>query len=308
MALGHDGRLYLLAFDHRGAFQELLGAGDPATAAGARRIGEAKAIALDGLLRAVERGGAPWEAAGIFVDEQFGAAVAHAARERGVLLAMPVEESGQDVFRFAYGDDFAGHLEAFRPDFAKVLVRHNVEGDAAGNRLQLERLKRLADWLHARDGRLLHELIVPPTAGQLAAAGGDAARFEAEQRPALALAAVRATQDAGVEVDVWKFEGVDDRSDAAALARQARTGPGREGVASILLGAGAPAERVEHWLRTVAGVDGFRGFAIGRSIWAAPLRAWHDGAIDRAEAVERIAAAYERFVAVYEREASPVGR
>ena len=307
MALGYDGRLYLLAFDHRAAFQELLDAGEPATEAGARRIGEAKAIALEGLVRALERGAVPREAAGIFVDEQFGADVARAARREGVLLAMPVEESGQDVFRFAYGEDFAAHLEAFRPDFAKVLVRHNVEGDAEGNRVQLERLRRLADWLHANGGRLLFELIVPPTSAQLAAAGGDARRFEDGQRPALALAAVREVQDAGVDVDVWKFEGVDERADAEALARQARSGPGREGVACILLGAGASTDRVEHWLAQTATVEGFQGFAIGRSIWAAPLHAWHEGVVDRDGAIERIADAYAHFVGVYEREASPVG-
>jgi myo-inositol catabolism protein IolC len=304
VALGHDGRLYLLAFDHRAAFQDLLDAGEPATQAEARRIGEAKAIALEGLLRALERGAGPRDAAGIFVDEQFGADVARAARRHGVLLAMPVEESGQDVFRFAYGEDFAAHLEAFRPDFAKVLVRHNVGGDVDGNRMQLQRLRRLADWLHGNGGRLLFELIVPPTAAQLAAAGGDVRRFEAEQRPALALAAVREAQDAGVDVDIWKFEGVDERADAEALARQARSGPGREGVACILLGAGATTERVEHWLSQVATVEGFQGFAIGRSIWAAPLRAWHEGTLDRDGAVERIAGAYAHVVGAYEREAA----
>ena len=51
------------------------------------------------------------------------------------------------------------------------------------------------------------------------------------------------------------------------LAEQARSGAGREGVKCVLLGRGASTEKVEHWLRAAAPVEGFIGFAIGRSIW-----------------------------------------
>jgi len=108
-----------------------------------------------------------------------------------------------------------------------------------------------------------------------------------------------ALQDAGVEPDVWKIEGLDNLLDAEAAATQARTGDGRAGVACTILGAGAPDARVDHWLRTAAAVDGFVGFAIGRSIWRDAVRAHLDNTLDRDTAAQQIADNYLRFVDVF---------
>ena len=61
------------------------------------------------------------------------------------------------------------------------------------------------------------------------------------------------------------------------LAEQTRTGEGREGVVCVLLGRGACDEKVDHWLRAAAPVEGFVGFAIGRSIWWDALKGFLDG-------------------------------
>src|SRR6266702_1420904 len=114
MTLGYDGKLYILAFDHRGSFQK-------------------KFFGIEGVLRAVG-GGADPAAAGVLVDEQFGSNVHEQAREKRLKLAMPAERSGQSLFDFQYGDDFPAHIERFDPDFTKVLVRYNPDGDAAVNR------------------------------------------------------------------------------------------------------------------------------------------------------------------------------
>ena len=216
------------------------------------------------------------------------------------MLAMPVEKSGQDEFDFQYGDDFGEHITSHDLHFAKVLVRLNPEGDVEMNERQLERLKRLADWLHDNDGKFLFELLVPAEAAQLEAAGGDTDRYDAELRPELMRRAIAQTQDYGVEVDVWKIEGVDAQEDAEMLAEQARSGEGREGVTCVLLGRGASDEKVEHWLRMAAPVEGFVGFAIGRSIWWDALKGFLDGSLDRATAAEQIADKYLHFVQVYD--------
>ena len=70
--------------------------------------------------------------------------------------------------------------------------------------------------------------------------------------------AIAELQDAGVEVDVWKIEGVDERSDCEMLVAQARTG-GRDDVACVVLGRGADDAKVDHWLAQAAPVDGFVG-------------------------------------------------
>lgn len=302
MQLGYDQKLYILAFDHRGSFQKkffgIEGTPDPEQTA---TIADAKHLVFEGLLQAIALGASP-ERTGVLVDEQFGGSIPAEARERGLKLAMPVERSGQNMFDFEYGEDFCEHIERFDPDFSKVLVRYNPDGDAAGNRDQLQKLRRLSDWLHEHDRKFLFELLVPAEDDQLQSVGGDTDRYDAELRPALMRRAIAEIQQAGIEVDIWKIEGVEDRADCEMLAAQAREG-GREGVVCVVLGRGAEEAKVDHWLREAATVDGFVGFAIGRSIWWDPLKAYVDGKIDRLDGAERIARHYMRFIDVYERAA-----
>ena len=114
-----------------------------------------KQVIYDGFKEALA-GGVPRRSAGILVDEQFGADILRDAARRGYVTACPAEKSGQDEFDFEYGEDFAGHIEEFRPTFCKVLVRYNPEGDAAMNRRQAERLKRLSDYLHSGRPQPVH--------------------------------------------------------------------------------------------------------------------------------------------------------
>jgi myo-inositol catabolism protein IolC len=303
MALGYDGKLYILAFDHRGSFQKnLIGIKGTPTPEETEQIADVKRLIFEGMLAAV-REGAEAGASGVLVDEQFGSNIPERAREHGLKLAMPVEKSGQEEFDFEYGEDFAAHIEKFDPDFSKVLVRYNPDGDAAMNNEQLARLKRLADWLHSGGRKFLFELLVPATAEQLASVGGDTDRYDAELRPELMRRAIEGAQNAGVEVDIWKIEGVDEQSDAAMLAEQARSGTGREGVTCVLLGRGASIEKVEQWLEQAAPVEGFIGFAIGRSIWWDALKGYLAEELDREAAAQQIAKNYLHFIEVYERQA-----
>jgi myo-inositol catabolism protein IolC len=233
------------------------------------------------------------------VDEQFGGDIPSEARENDFKLAMPVEKSGQNEFDFQYGDDFGAHIEKFDPAFSKVLVRYNPDGDAEMNKGQLERLKRLADWLHENDRKFLFELLVPAEESQLEQVGGDSDRYDAELRPELMRRAIEECQDFGIEVDIWKIEGVDEQSDCEMLAQQTRKGEGREGVVCVVLGRGASDDKVDEWLRAGAPVEGYVGFAIGRSIWWDALKAFLEDGLDRGEAASRIAEKYLRFVKVY---------
>src|SRR5215212_5549100 len=269
MALGYHGKLYILAFDHRGSFQKKMFGieGDP-NPEETETISDAKKLIYEGMEIAVERG-VDAEATGVLVDEQF-------------------------------GSDFGKHIEANDPDFNKVLVRLNPEGDAEMNERQLGRLKRLADWLHEHDRLFLFELLVPATDEQLESVGGDTDRYDAELRPELMRRAIEQIQDFGAEVDIWKIEGVDRREDAERLAEASRTGEGRENVTSVLLGRGASDDKVDHWLQQAAPVEGFIGFAIGRSIWWDALKGFLDGKLERRAAAEQVADNYLRFIQVYD--------
>jgi myo-inositol catabolism protein IolC len=305
MNLGYDQKLYILAFDHRGSFQKkFFGIDGEPDAEQTAIIADAKHLIYEGMLQAVGVG-ADADATGVLVDEQFGSSIPSEAHEKGLKLAMPAERSGQSMFDFQYGEEFPAHIERFDPDFTKVLVRYNPDGDQAANADQVGKLKRLSDWLHANDRKFLFELLVPAEDAQLESVGGDDERYDAELRPELMRRAIAEIQDAGVEADIWKIEGVDERSDCEMLVAQARSG-GRDGVSCVVLGRGADDSKVDGWLSAAAPVDGYIGFAIGRSIWWDPLKAYVDGKIERSAGARKIAENYLRFVAVYERAKTPV--
>src|SRR3954463_7586437 len=300
MALGYSGKLYILAFDHRGSFQKKMFGieGDP-TPEETATISDAKQVIYEGMALAADRGQVDPEASGVLVDEQFGGEIPREAKEKGQKLAMPVEKSGQEEFDFQYGDEVGDHIERFDPEFSKVLVRLNPEVAPDTNEPQLGRLKRLADWLHEHDRLFLFELLVPGEKSQLDQVGGDTDRYDAELRPELMRQAIENIQNYGIEVDIWKIEGVDSREDAEMLSAQTRKGEGRENVKSVLLGRGASDDKVDHWLRQAAPVEGFIGFAIGRSIWWDALKSFPDGG-DRRASAEQIADNYQRFIKVYD--------
>jgi myo-inositol catabolism protein IolC len=299
MTIGYDGSLYILAFDHRGSFQKkffgIEGAPGPEDAL---RIIDAKKVIFEGMQRALADG-VDQSRAGILVDEQFGADVAMQAKQLGISLSMPVEKSGQHEFDFEYGSEFSSHIESFDPGFSKVLVRYNPQGDGAMNARQAMRLKELADWLHRTGRRFLFELLVPAEPHQLEEVSGDAGRYDRELRPHLMKVAIAELQEAGIEADVWKIEGIDDPERCAEISEQCRIA-GRDHVACIVLGRGADDAAVDQWLRAARGVEGYRGFAIGRSIWWDPLKFFVDGAMPREETVVQISNNYRRFAAVWE--------
>jgi myo-inositol catabolism protein IolC len=296
--LGYDRKLYILAFDHRGSFEKMVGGGPD-------KVAGAKGLIWEGFQRAVEDG-APKDAAGILVDAQYGPDVAREAKAGGYVLAMPVEKSGQVEFEFEYGDAFSEKIEEFDPDFSKVLVRYNPEGDHPLNQRQTVKLRRLSEWLHERHRKFLFELLVPAEPAQLERVGGDEDRYDAEVRPELMMEAILQLQNGGVEPDIWKIEGIDDRETCREIAQLARR-EGRDRVSCVVLGRGASDEKVDEWLRAAAGLEGYIGFAIGRSIFVDAVKAYAadpDG-FDREAAVSKISANYRRFIDVYEGAPAP---
>ena len=97
--------------------------GDP-TEAQQTKMRDAKMVIYEGACEATADGLITGRA-GVLVDEQLGAEVARRAKADGFVLAMPIEKSGTKLFELEYGDQYPEHVEAFEPDFFKVLVRYN---------------------------------------------------------------------------------------------------------------------------------------------------------------------------------------
>jgi myo-inositol catabolism protein IolC len=300
-AVGFDEPLYILPFDHRGSFQtKMFGWSGTLSAAQTAEIAAAKEVIYDGFKAALQAG-VPQQKAGILVDEQFGSSILRDATAHGYTTACPAEKSGQDEFDLEYGEDFAKHIEAFQPTFSKVLVRYNPEGNSALNQRQAARLKRLSEYLHSNGrSKFMFELLVPAEKSQLDQFKGDKKAYDLELRPRLMVETIEQLQDAQVEPDVWKIEGLDRPEDCEKVVAAARRG-GRDRVGCIILGRGENDQKVREWLTTAAAVAGFIGFAVGRTSFWGPLVDWRARKITREAAVAEITRRYVEFVNIFEK-------
>jgi 5-dehydro-2-deoxygluconokinase len=300
MTIGYDKQLYVLPFDHRATFSKtMFGWQGPLTPEQTQKITDVKQVIYEAFKAAVASG-VPKEHAGILVDEMFGAAILRDAMKEGFITACTVEKSGQDEFQFEYGQEFARHIDEFNPTFAKVLVRYNPEGNKELNRRQAARLKRLSDELHETGRLYMFELLVPAEPAQLQRFGNDKKAYDLKLRPALMVQAIHELQDSGIEADVWKIEGIDEREDCKKVVAAARRA-GRDKVGCIILGRGEDDRKVREWLTTAAGVPGFIGFAVGRTTFWDPLVNYRAGTMTRPAAVAQIAASFRAWVDVFKK-------
>src|SRR6266849_2343715 len=298
MITGYTRPLYLLPFVHRASYiSGLFGWKEPLNVEQMVTVANSKQVIYAGFQQAIADH-VPQDRVGLLVDEEFGSAILRDAASKGYITAMSVEKSGQEEFEFAYGEDFAQHLERFRPTFAKVLVRYNPAGDAALNQRQAARLRRLSDSLHQTHRLFMFELLVPAELVQLEQVAGDRHAYDLQLRPHLMVQAMQALQDAGVEPDVWKIEGLDRGEDAVKGVEVARRG-GRDSVGLIVLGRGAERDRVVHWLKTAASVAGFIGFAVGRTSFWQPLVDFLAKRISQEEAATHIAHNFEAWIRIF---------
>jgi myo-inositol catabolism protein IolC len=290
--------LLILAFDHRGSFLEkMFGIKNrQPTAEEKQQIEDFKKIIFEGFKLSLKKN-VPKQIAGLLVDEEFGSSILKQAKIEELTFAMPVEKSGQDEFDFEYGDDFSKHIEEFDPTFVKVLVRYNPEGDGSLNKKQLQKLKKLSDYLAKTKRPFLFELIVPATSAQLSKLGGSKEAYDTELRPKLMVQSLKEIQAAGVEPSIWKLEGVDKPESAKAVVAQAQSNGRKAGV--ITLGRGESKEKVQEWLKVGAKIKGIIGFAVGRTIFWQPLADHKAAKIGRKQAIEQIAQNYGEFTELW---------
>ena len=299
MITGYTRPLYLLPFDHRASYiSGLFGWKEPLNVEQMVTVAQSKQVIYAGFQQAIADQ-VPKDRVGILVDEEFGSAILRDAASKGYITVVSVEKSGQEEFEFAYGEDFAQHIEAFHPTFAKVLVRYNPEGDVALNQRQVSRLTRLSDYLHQAQTLFMFELLVPASPMQLEQVEGDTNAYDLQVRPGLMMQAIQALQDAGVEPDVWKVEGLDRQEDSVKVVEMARRG-GRNTVGLIVLGRGVERDRVVRWLKTAASVPGFIGFAVGRTSFWQPLVDVEAKRISKEEAATHIAHNFEAWIHIFE--------
>lgn len=294
--LGYTKDLFILPFDHRSSFLKKMFEveGREPTDEEVKKVKKAKEIIYQGFKRALSQG-LPKESSAILVDEQFGDELLRDARDNGLTIILTTERSGQKKFEFEYGEEFDRHIKKYNPTFVKALVQYNPEGEKELNAKQREKLAALTEFAHENGYKFLIEPLIPGTIEQLAKFGGDPDKYDSELRPFLTSRMIKEMQEASVNPDVWKLEGMNKVEDYQMAVQQARA-DGRSEVGIVILGRAADTGVVENWLKVGAKVPGIIGFAVGRTIFWDPIMRFEEGKITEEQASEVIS---ERFLHYY---------
>lgn len=236
--------------------------------------------------------------AAILVDEQFGDKILLDAKRQGFIVLLTIEKSGQKEFTFEYGNEFANHIEKYKPTFAKALISYNPEDEKESKVAQQRNIKILSDYCHSNGYKFLLEVLIPPTDFQLQKAHENKKLYDLEIRPKLTVETIEELQNAGVEPDVWKLEGMDSAKDYEMVVAQAQRN-GRNNVNIVVLGRAQSKADVEKWISIGAGVKGIIGFAVGRTVFLQPLLDLKNAKILKEEAINQIANNFKYFYDVF---------
>ena len=245
--------LFIFAFDHRDPFYDL------ANAAGAAED------SIPALKKLLVRAVAATEAArglqgrvGLLCDDRYGQDALNAATGRGWWVGRPVELPGSNPLVFEHGRSVGTTLIAWPVEqIVKCLVAFHPDDDVL-NRLENEaQLRTLYDAVQVSGHELLIE-IVPP---QHLAAGSD-----------ILLRAMKRLYNVGIFPEWWKLPPPQADEWPAIDALIAERDPYCRGV--VLLGLSAPPEQLTAGFAAAQRSRTCRGFAVGRTIFHEPARAW----------------------------------
>ncbi|GGF18352.1 2-deoxy-5-keto-D-gluconate 6-phosphate aldolase domain-containing protein [Subtercola lobariae] len=284
--------MYMLAFDHRQVLRDMY------PGYGVAELETTKMAVLDSLELIPQSVGSSQSLA-FLVDEEYGADAARAARERGFYVAMPIEASRTPILQLQFPNDYRERFARLDPQCVKALVFHNPS-DGAGRKLeQFDMLREIGQFAREQGRDYLLEILMIPTPEQLELANGKRG-FRTQLFPELLVESIREMQEAGIEPDVWKVEGLESVEATQAVGNQAVSG-GRDGVRCIVLGSGESQDTVNGWLANASAVPTFSGFAVGRTIWREPLADILAGK-SRPAALETMANSFSELIAAFGRE------
>jgi 5-dehydro-2-deoxygluconokinase len=264
-------QLFIFAFDHRGQLVELAqkAGRDPAC------ISQLKQLFVQAVARVeadLQKRGIAADV-GLLADQRFGQDSLNAASGRGWWIARPVEVQGSRPLAFEHGRSVGSTLQAWPEEQSiKCLVQYHPDDEP------MLRLEQEAQLLGLYQASLVsgHELlleVIPP-------------KDHPSTHPDVIYRSLKRLYNLGIYPAWWKIESqpaqVWEQLDALIHERD----PYCRGV--VLLGLNAPAETLAAGFREAANSTSCRGFAVGRTIFHEPSRAWLEGEIDDADLINRV--------------------
>lgn len=271
--LGYNNSLFILPFDHRASFAKMFGFTN-LTSEEKNHIVSAKKLIYEAFKKAISQN-VPKDQAAILVDEEYGDEILKDARAQGFITLLTTEKSGEEIFSFEYGEKFAEHIEKYKPTFAKALIRYKPNANWTN-------LKVLSDYCHTHRYKFLLEMVMglsAPNAQNL-------------------LPAIDVLREKGVEPDVWKLEGMENKNDYESVVAKIQEGE-RQNVGFVILGRGENKEKVEQWIKGGRDVKGVIGFAVGRTMFSQPLIDYKNDKIDKEKAIEEISNNFQHLYKLF---------
>lgn len=272
-------QLFVFAFDHRWQLLELAqkGGQDPARIAAIKQLFIQAVERVEGKLR--EQG---VEAdVGILADQRFGQDALNAATGRGWWVARPVEVQGSRPLAFEHGRSIGSNLIAWpQEQIIKCLVQFHPDDEPLLRLEQEAQLKALYQAAQTSGHELLLE-VVPP-------------KDHPSTYPDVLYRSLKRLYNLGIYPAWWKIE--------AQTAEQWRKldelieerDPYCRGV--VLLGLNAPADSLAEGFQQASQSRTCRGFAVGRTIFQEPSRAWMAGEIDDETLIQQVQQTFEQLI------------
>ena len=274
--------LHIFAFDHRSQFYELACECNTSES----RLPRLKQLLVEAVAN-TERELGLQHRVGVLIDQRYGEDALHAATGRGWWIGRPVELPGSHPLEFEYGRSIGSQLLQWpREHTVKCLVQFDPDGDAETRLEQETQLHTLYGAVKQSGHELLLEVIPPANP---AATGAPGERV---------LRAMKRFYNLGIRPEWWKLKPLPAADWAAIDALIAERDPYCRGV--VLLGLNAPFDELAEGFAAAARSTSCRGFAVGRSLFYEPARAWLRNEIDDAALVERAAQQFARLAGIWQ--------
>ncbi|MFJ4145549.1 5-dehydro-2-deoxygluconokinase [Pseudomonas sp. NPDC089734] len=264
-------QLFIFAFDHRGQLVEL------AQQAGRdlSSIGQLKQL----FITAVERVEADLRKRGVeadvglLADQRFGQDSLNAATGRDWWVARPVEVQGSRPLAFEHGRSIGSNLLSWpQEQIIKCLVQYHPDDEPLLRLEQEAQIKGMYEASQVSGHELLLEIIPP--------------KDHPSTHPDVMYRALKRLYNLGIYPAWWKIEAqsaeVWQQLDELIRERD----PYCRGV--VLLGLNAPVEKLAEGFAQARHSSTCKGFAVGRTIFREPSRAWMAGEIDDATLISQV--------------------
>jgi 5-dehydro-2-deoxygluconokinase len=270
-------QLLALAIDHRAQLEAMA----DQLGVSRERIKAFKCLAVDAAVEVAA--GRP--GFGMLLDGTYGREALFRTTDHDFWIGRPVEEPAAASLDFEGGGSLAAKLLEWPVNHTiKCLCFYHPDDPPAEKASQERQLLRVHDAARSLGRELLLE-VVASKRGPL----GDTTTSAVLSR----------LYDLGIAPDWWKLEPQPGEAawhhiEAVIAGRD----PSCRGI--VMLGLDASEQELAAAFLKVAHVPRVKGFAVGRTIFAEPARAWLAGKITDAEAVRRMASCFARLVAAWE--------